>query len=167
MDKYQYREQAKEIANFIWSIADLLRHNYKRADFGKVILPFTVIRRLDLVLEPTKQKILTAYEKHKDKKPEVLEPILNMAAGGKDMRFHNRSKFTFDSLAKDHNAIAANFRNYLRGFSKNVKEIIDNFSFDDQIRRLDEYDLLYLVVNRFAEAGEMLKNADTILMGLR
>ena len=161
-----YREKAKEIANFIWSIADLLRGHYKRADYGKVILPFTVIRRLDLVLEPTKPKVLVAYEKHKDKKPEAMEPILNYAAGGKDMRFHNRSKFTFDDLAKDHNAIAANFRNYLRGFSKHIREIIDYFSFDDQIRKLDEYDLLYLIVKHFAEAGKMLKSIDSILMGL-
>ena len=160
------REKAREIAAFIWSIADLLRGHYKRADFGKVILPFTVIRRLDLALEPTKQKVLAAYEKHKKSKPEALEPILNMVAGGKEMRFHNRSKFTFDALAKDHNAVAANIRNYLRGFSLHVREIIEYFNFDDQIRKLDEYDLLYLVVKRFAEAGEMLKGVNSICMGL-
>jgi type I restriction enzyme M protein len=163
------REKAKEIANFIWSIADLLRGNYKRADYGKIILPFTVIRRLDLVLEPTKQKVLDALQKHKDKKPETLEPILNLAAG-KGMQFHNRSKFTFSDLTKDHNNIAANFRNYLRGFSAQVKEIIEYFNFDDQIRRLDEYDLLYSVAQKFTEdkVAEILHNANTntTLMGL-
>ena len=160
------REKAKEIANFIWSIADLLRGHYKRADYGKVILPFTVIRRLDLVLEPTKKKVLATYEKHKGKKPEALEPILNLAAGGKEMRFHNRSLFTFNDLAKDHNAIGANLRNYLRGFSLQAKEIIDYFNFDVQIANLEKYDLLFLIVQRFVEAGKKLREADTILMGL-
>ena len=67
----------KEKANFLWSIADLLRGHYKQADYGKVILPFTVLRRLDFVLAPTKSKVLEAYQLHKSKKPEILEPILN------------------------------------------------------------------------------------------
>jgi type I restriction enzyme M protein len=125
----------REKANFIWSIADLLRGRYKQADYGKVILPLTVLRRLDFVLEPTKPAVLAAYAKHKDKKPEVLEPILNNAAKAK---FHNRSKFDFAELAKDHNNIAANLRHYINGFSIGAKEIIDYFSFDDQIKKLDE-----------------------------
>ena len=70
----------REKANFIWGIANLLRGHYKQSDYGKVILPFTVLRRLDLILEPTKKRVLDTYQKHKDKKPEVLEPILNNAA---------------------------------------------------------------------------------------
>lgn len=161
------RENAREIAGLIWANADLLRGNYKRADYGKIILPFTVIRRLDLVLEPTKQKVLDAFQKHKNQKQEVLEPILNNAAG-KGMQFHNRSKFTFNDLAKDHQSIAANFRNYLRGFSSHVKEIIDYFNFDEQIRRLDEYGLLFSITEKFAEdkTVSLLHNANPILMGL-
>eukprot|EP01132_Coremiostelium_polycephalum_P021871 gene21871-25958_t len=120
----------KEKANLIWSIADLLRGHYKQSDYGKIILPLTVLRRLDLVLSPTKTAVLEAFEKHKDKKPEVLEPILNIVAKAK---FHNRSKFDFQSLAEDHNNIAANLRNYINGFSISAKEIIDYFGFDDQI----------------------------------
>jgi type I restriction enzyme M protein len=101
----------REKANFIWSIADLLRGHYKQADYGKVILPFTVLRRLDMILEPTKKKVLEAYQKHKAKKPEVLEPILNGIA---KVKFHNHSKFDFIELAKDHNNIAANLRNYIK-----------------------------------------------------
>jgi len=138
----------KEKANLIWSIADLLRGHYKQADYGKVILPFTVLRRLDLVLAPTKDAVLQAYERHKDKKPEVLEPILNTVAKAK---FHNRSKLDFEKLAADHNNIAANLRNYINGFSISAREIIDYFSFDDQIKKLDEYDLLYTVIKRFAD----------------
>lgn len=152
----------REKANFIWSIADLLRGHYKQADYGKVILPFTVLRRLDYVLQPTKKNVLAAYEKHKGKKPEVLEPILNNTAKAK---FHNRSKFDFAELAKDHNNIAANLRNYINGFSISVREIIEYFSFEDQIRKLDEYDLLYMIVKRFAESNGIFKDVDSIQMG--
>ncbi len=152
----------REKANFIWSIADLLRGHYKQADYGKVILPFTVLRRLDSILQPTKKDVLTAFQKHKDKKPEVLEPILNNAAKAK---FHNRSRFDFAELAKDHNNIAANLRNYINGFSISVREIIEYFSFEDQIRKLDEYDLLYMIIKRFAESNGIFKDVDSIHMG--
>lgn len=152
----------KEKACFIWSIADLLRGHYKQADYGKVILPFTVLRRLDFVLEPTKKDVLAAYEKHKNKKPEILEHILNNVAKAK---FHNRSKFDFVELAKDPNNIAANLRNYINGFSIGAKEITEYFSLEDQIRKLDEYDLLYMVVKKFAEAGKLFTGVDTIEMG--
>ena len=111
----------KEKANFLWSIADLLRGHYKQADYGKVILPLTVLRRLDFVLEPTKKKVLEVYEVNKSKKSEILEPILNNAAKAK---FHNRSKFDFNELAKDHNNIAANLRNYLNGFQSVQKKLL-------------------------------------------
>jgi type I restriction enzyme M protein len=152
----------KEKANFLWSIADLLRGHYKQADYGKVILPLTVLRRLDFVLEPTKKKVLEAHAKHKGKKPEILEPVLNSVA---KVKFHNRSKFDFYELAKDPNHIAANLRNYINGYSISAKEIIDYFSFDDQIKKLDEYDLLYLVIKKFAEAGAMFKDVTSIEMG--
>lgn len=152
----------REKANLIWSIADLLRGRYKQADYGKVILPFTILRRLDFVLEPTKKEILAAYEKHKAQKPEILEPILNNVAR---LKFHNRSKFDFGELAKDPNNLAFNLRNYINGFSVGATEIIEYFSFDDQIRKLDEYDLLYQVVKKFAEAGEIFENLDSMQMG--
>jgi type I restriction enzyme M protein len=152
----------KEKANFLWSIADLLRGHYKQADYGKVILPLTVLRRLDFVLESTKAKVLEAYEANKGKKPEILEPILNSAAKAK---FHNHSKFDFKELAKDHNNIAANLRNYINGYSISAKEIIDYFSFDDQIKKLDEYDLLFMIIEKFAKAGDMFKNVSTLEMG--
>lgn len=152
----------REKANFIWSIADILRGHYKQADYGKVILPFTVLRRLDIVLAPSKKEVLSAYDKYKDKKPEILEPILN---GISRVKFHNRSKFDFLELAKDHNNIAANLRNYVNGFSINAREILEYFSFEDQIKKLDEYDLLYLVVKHFADAGEKFEVSDPMEMG--
>src|SRR4030066_2163626 len=152
----------REKANFIWSIADLLRGHYKQADYGKVVLPFTVLRRLDMVLEPTKKQVLEAYKKHKDKKPEILEPILNKVA---KVKFHNHSKFDFNELAKDHNNVAANLRNYINGFSISDREIIDYFSFEDQIKKLDEYDLLYLIIKRFAEAKDKFEVKEPMEMG--
>lgn len=152
----------REKANFIWSIADLLRGHYKQADYGKVILPFTVLRRMDIVLEPTKKKVLEAYHKHKDKKPDVLEEILNRITG---VKFHNRSKFDFNELAKDPNHLAANLRNYINGFSINAREIIEYFSFEEQIKKLDEYDLLYLVVKHFADARDKFEVNDPMEMG--
>lgn len=152
----------KEKANFLWSIADLLRGPYKPADYGNVILPFTVLRRLDVILEKTKQKVLEAYKTHKSKKPEVLEPILNSVAKAK---FHNHSKFDFNELAKDPNNIAANFHNYLNGYSESAKEIIKHFNLENEIKKLDESDILYLVTKRFAEAGKMFEEVSSMEMG--
>src|SRR3990172_186327 len=98
----------------------------------------------------------------KSEKPEVLEPILNGIA---KVKFHNHSKFDFNELAKDHNNIAANLRNYINGFSISAREIIDYFSFEDQFRKLDEYDLLYLIITEFARKGDTFKDVDTMEMG--
>src|SRR5690606_31845073 len=117
----------KESANFIWSIADLLRGDYKQSDYGKVILPLTVIRRLDCVLEATKGNVLKEYDQVKNMNIQNLDPILNKEAG---YNFHNRSRFDFDKLIADPNNIAANLRNYINGFSEEAREIMDQFNFD-------------------------------------
>jgi len=149
----------KETANFIWSIADLLRGDYKQSDYGKVILPLTVIRRLDAVLAKTKDKVLEAA---KGLKIENKDPILNKASGHK---FHNKSKFDFDKLIADPNNLAANFRNYLNGFSTEAREIIEQFDFDNQISKLDESDLLFLVLKRFQEIDLHPKKISSMEMG--
>jgi len=135
-------------ADFIWSVADLLRHDYKRADYGKVILPFTVLRRLDCVLESTKDKVLTKLPELKQAKVKNIDPILNQIA---KQSFHNRSKYDFKKLKEDPDNIAANLRNYINGFSENAREILEYFKLDDEISTLDDADLLFLVVNRFEE----------------
>lgn len=141
-------ETVKRHADFIWEVADLLRGDYKQADYGKVILPFTVLRRLDCVLEPTKEKVLDYYE---NKLPTLKlsnpEPLLNKMAG---YAFHNTSKFTFQKLTEDPNNIAANLKNYINGFSANGREIIEYFNFNAHIDRLDESDLLFMIVTEFA-----------------
>ncbi len=141
-------ENVKRHADFIWSVADLLRGDYKQADYGKVILPLTVLRRLDCVLEPSKDKVLDFVE---NKLPALglknPEPVLNKMAG---YTFHNTSKFTFQKLTEDPSHIAANLKNYINGFSVNGREIIEYFNFTAHIDRLDEANLLFLVVQRFA-----------------
>ncbi|MFH1772614.1 MAG: class I SAM-dependent DNA methyltransferase, partial [Candidatus Omnitrophota bacterium] len=138
----------KERANFIWGIADLLRGDYKQSEYGRVILPLTVLRRLDCVLEPTKEKVLSYLPQVKSLSPGAAETVLKKKAR---LSFYNKSKFDFQKLVADPNDIAANLRNYINGFSKNARSILEHFNFDDHIERLDKSNLLYMVVKRFAE----------------
>lgn len=138
----------KQTANFIWDIANLLRGDYKQSDYGKIILPFTVLRRLDCVLAPTKSKVLDKLPKVKGTNVQNIDPILNKVAGH---NFHNRSKYDFDKLIADPNNVASNLRNYINGFSENARQIIEYFDFDKQIDRLEKSNLLYLIIKRFQE----------------
>lgn len=140
----------KEKADKIWEVANLLRGDYKRSDYGKVILPMTVLRRLDCVLAPNKQKVLDALPKVAKSSEIAKDKVLNATAG---MNFHNRSKFDFDKIVADPNNVAANLRNYINGFSNSAREIIEYFNFDDQIDRMDDpkADILYRVVKAFQE----------------
>lgn len=150
----------RDKANFIWGVADLLRGDYKQSDYGKVILPFTILRRLDSLLEPNKATVLAAYPKFKGQSEQVIDVALNKLSGH---RFHNHSKYEFKTLIADPNNIAANLRDYISGFSQSVRDIIDHFTLDDQIDRLDKADLLFLVTKRFQEID--LKDVDSIEMG--
>ncbi|MCX9025291.1 MAG: class I SAM-dependent DNA methyltransferase [Candidatus Methanoperedens sp.] len=152
----------KENANFIWEIADLLRGDYKQSDYGKVILPLTVLRRLDCVLEPTKQKVLDYLPKIANMNIQNIDPVLNNIAG---FNFHNKSKFDFEKLKADPNNIAANLNNYINGFSASAREIIDYFSFTEQIAKLDDADLLYMIVKRFGEIDLHPNKVSNLEMG--
>ncbi|WP_417334648.1 type I restriction-modification system subunit M [Halarcobacter sp.] len=140
----------KEKADKIWEVANLLRGDYKRSDYGKVILPMTVLRRLDCVLAPNKQKVLDVLPKVEKSSETAKDKVLNATAG---MNFHNRSKFDFDKIIADPNNVATNLRNYINGFSTSAREIIEYFNFDDQIDRMDDpkADILYRVVKAFQE----------------
>jgi type I restriction enzyme M protein len=138
----------KERANFIWSIADLLRGDYKQSEYGRVILPLTVLRRLDCVLEPTKEAVFAYLPQIKRLSPDAAETVLKKKA---KLTFFNKSKYDFQKLVADPNDIAANLRNYINGFSKNARSILEHFNFEDHIERLDKANLLYKVVKRFAE----------------
>ena len=152
----------KENANFIWSIADLLRGDYKQSEYGRVILPLTVLRRLDCVLEPTKQAVLAYLPQTKGLSPEAVETVLKKKA---KLSFYNKSKFDFQKLVADPNDIAANLRNTISGFSKNARDILDHFNFEDHIERLDKSNLLFLIIKRFAEVDLHPDKIPNIEMG--
>ena len=152
----------KEKADLIWRVADLLRGDYKQSDYGKVILPMTVIRRLDCVLEPTKQKVLDHLPKVQTLNEVIIEKTLNKVAG---FNFHNRSPFNFDKLIADPNNIALNLRAYINGFSASAREILEYFNFDVQIDLMDDpnTDLLFRVVKSFQEID--LADMESMEMG--
>ena len=152
----------KERANFIWGIADLLRGDYKQSEYGRVILPLTVLRRLDCVLEPTKERVLSYLPQAKGLSPGAAETVLKKKA---KLSFYNKSKFDFRKLVADPNDIAANIRNYINGFSKNARNILEHFNFNDHIERLDRSNLLYMVVKRFAEVDLHPEAVPNIEMG--
>jgi type I restriction enzyme M protein len=153
-----------EKVGFIWSVADLLRGAYKASDYGKVILPFVVLRRLDCLLEPTKRAVLSALAKLPAKAdPAMREMLLNRAAGH---RFHNASRYTFDLLKSDAGGVEANIRNYITGFSENIGDIfIKRFDVLTQISKLDEANLLYLIVSKFAEIDLHPDRVSNLAMG--
>ena len=140
------------VVSFLWSIADLLNGAFKKSEFQKIILPFTVLRRLDYALEKTKDKVLETEHTLKEKGLENRHGQLCRAAG---YAFYNTSKFTYESLLHDDANLALNLRQYVMGFSPNVREIFAAFNFDDSIRDLDRVNLLYLLMERFNEKSKV------------
>lgn len=141
------------IINFIWTVADdVLVHAYKKGKYGDVILPMTVIRRLDLVLEPTKDKVHKTYNAYKDRL-DNLDYILTSEKDGSGKQFYNTSKFTLKSLLDDPKNIRTNFEDYLDGFSPNVQDIISKFKFRNQLDTLendeDDIHLLFQLIEKF------------------
>ncbi len=137
-------------ATFIWSIADLLRGSFKAHQYGDIILPFTVLRRLDAVLAPTKQAVFAAAEKARADGMPVRASLLRTKAGH-EFSFWNESKFDLKSALGDSENLAANLLDYVSGFSDNVKDIFDKYKISERFAELDEHDLLFLVTQRFAE----------------
>jgi type I restriction enzyme M protein len=134
-------------AAFIWSVADKLRGVYKQSEYGRVILPLVVLRRLDCVLEPTKADVLARHAALQGR-VENVEPVLCSVSGE---QFYNTSPLDFRRLLDDPANVAGNLRSYIAGFSPAARDIIEKFGFDAQISRLAEKNLLYLVVSQFAE----------------
>ena len=158
MTEFQPNDQGE----LIWAVADLLRGDYKQSDYGKVILPMTVLRRLDCVLKPTKEKVLAYLPKVEKLSDGAKDVTLNKIAGH---NFHNRSQFDFVKLVADPNHVAANLRNYINGYSASAREIVEYFTFDTQIDRMDDpkADILFQVVKKFAEID--LSGMDSMQMG--
>ena len=134
----------QEKSNLIWAIADKIREYYKPHEYGKVILPMTVIKRFNDILAPTKEQVLETYENVKDF--EVKAPFLESASGYK---FYNTSKYDFEKLLNDSENIEANFREYLNSFSENVQDILENFDFDREIAKLANNGMLFLIIEEF------------------
>lgn len=136
----------QQLSAFIWSVADLLRGDYKPADYGKVILPFTVLRRLDCVLEPTKSDVLAEFEA-RSKQRLNPEPFLRRKAG---QSFFNTSSMDLVRLLGDPGNVARNLLAYVEGFSPEVRDIFEKFEFHTQVDKLARAKLLYLVTEKFA-----------------
>jgi len=151
-----------EIVSFIWQVAEFLRGPYRHNQSKKVLLTFIVLRRLDCVLTPTKEKILAKAKSLKGSKVKNIEPILNRAAGQK---FHNKSKFTFERLKADPDNISANLTNFMKGFSERARNIVDHFEFEKQIVKLEKHNLLYMVVSKFCEVDLHPNKVSNIQMG--
>ena len=137
-----------EKISFIWSVADLLRGDYKPSEYGRAILPFLVLRRLDQVLLPTRQAVLDAATKFPaDTTPEALRERMLLKAAGES--FYNTSKLDFAAMLDDPNNAAANLSGYVNAFSKNVRDIMEKFRFEEQLARLDASNILFLVLRKF------------------
>ncbi|MCR2057105.1 type I restriction-modification system subunit M [Campylobacter helveticus] len=140
--------QFQPIISFIWSVADdLLRDVYVKGKYRDVILPMTILRRLDAILEPTKDKVLETYNEDKDIADE--DTLKDLLCNASETTFYNHSNFTLKKLLNDPKNIRINFENYLEGFSENIKDIITKFKFKNQLDTLDEAKILYGVIERF------------------
>ncbi len=148
----------QNLSSFIWSVADLLRGDYKQSEYGKVILPFTVLRRLDCVLEPTKEAVLKEFEKRTAAKVNP-EPFLLKKSGN---LFYNTSPLDIKKLMGDQDNIGENMYSYIQAFSPAVRDIFECFDFHTQVDRLKKAGLLYLVTEKFANIDlhpEIVTNA--------
>ena len=152
----------QNLSAFIWGVADLLRGDYKQSDYGKVILPFTVLRRLDCVLEPSKESVLAEKELREGQGLDP-EPFLLRVAG---QAFCNTSALSMKRLMGDQDNIGENLRSYIQAFTPAVRDIFESFEFHLQVDRLEKAGLLYMVCERFAQIDlhpETVSNAE---MGL-
>ncbi|KYN86533.1 restriction endonuclease subunit M [Vibrio cidicii] len=133
------------VAAFLWSVADLLRGDFKQSQYGRIILPFTLLRRLECVLEATKPEVLAKYETVKAMPIEAQDKLLTHAA---KLSFYNTSKMDLNRLGET--GVASNLESYIQSFSPNAREIFEHFDFFNTIDKLEEADLLYKVAKRFA-----------------
>lgn len=125
-------------SNFIWSVADLLRGPYRPPQYERVMLPMTVLRRFDCVLEPTKEEVVKRYNQIKSGKNTNIDPILNTVAGnGNDLGFHNHSNLDFPKLKGDPDNVGRHLSDYIHGFSENVRKVFEYFEFDKEIEKLE------------------------------
>ena len=145
-------------ANFIWSIANKLRGSYMPDKYGDVIIPMVIIRRFECALEPTKDKVVAQYKQNPAYPAKAMQRISGY-------QFYNTSDFNLRELCNDPDHIAANFREYLNGFSANVQDIFHELNMDDHIKKMDKDGCLYSVVKAFSELDLSIETFDSIKMG--
>ena len=150
-----------QIVNFIWGVADLIRDTFKRGKYPDVILPFTVLRRVDCVMAPTKEQVL---KRHAQLKGKLAAPHRQLCRAS-GFAFYNTSRYDFARLLADPPNLAQNLEAYIAGFSDNMREVLHSFRFNDAIRTLDEGRLLYQVVQRFGEIDLHPDKVDNATMG--
>ena len=149
-----------QIVSFIWGVADLIRDTFKRGKYQDVILPLTVLRRLDCVLAPTKEDVL---QRQAELRGRGLEDLHNQLCRSSGLAFYNTSRYDFERLLADAPNVAANLRNYIAGFSQNMREVLERFDFDNTISKLDEAGLLFQVLEQFREVDlhpDLVDSAD-------
>ncbi len=151
-----------EIISFLWGVADLIRDTFKRGKYQDVILPLTVLRRLDCVLAPTKERVLRRQAELRGRGLQDLEAQLRKISG---FAFYNTSRYDFEKLLADAPHLAANLRNYIAGFSPNMREVLEKFDFDNTISKLDEAGLLFQVLERFKNVDLHPEKIDNPTMG--
>lgn len=159
----------QQLANFIWSVADLLRGPYRPPQYERVMLPLTVLRRFDAVLAPSKDAVLKRFQELKAKNIPNTDAVLNTLAKDEDgtpLGFHNHSQLDFYKLKGDPDNVGRHLVDYINGFSENIRKIFERFEFEKEIEKLEESNRLYQVVSQFAEIDLHPKHVDNITMGL-
>lgn len=155
----------QEKVALIWRTAEILRNDYHQNEYGKVILPFTVLRRLDCVLEPTKDKVLKAFQNIPASYDDTMRDA-KLSSVADNLGFYNTSPLTFAKMKNDPDGIAANLRSYIAGFSENIRDIyLDKFRFEEQISRLDSQNILFSVFQAFCDVDLHPDAADNHDMG--
>ena len=151
-----------QIVSFIWGVADLIRDTFKRGKYQDIILPLTVLRRLDCVLLPTKEDVL---QRQAELRGKGLEDLHNQLCRSSGLAFYNTSRYDFERLLADAPNVAANLRNYIAGFSQNMREVLERFDFDNTISKLDEAGLLFQALERFGNVDLHPDRIDNATMG--
>ena len=154
-------ENHSQTAAFLWSIADLLRGDFKQSQYGRIILPFTLLRRMECVLEPTKEAVIRESCAQEGRPDLVRERLLLRAAG---QQFFNASKLTLGTLSDTQTA--ADLMSYVQSFSKDAREIFEHFHFEDFVQQLSAANLLYQVVQRFAATDLSPERISNFGMGI-
>jgi len=154
--------EKQNLSSLIWSTADdILRGMFKPSEYGRIILPFVVLRRLDCVLEPQKDKAFQLHEKYKKKLKDFTQVIQSQLG----LPFFNVSKFDLLRIKSDPNNVYKNFNNYIQGYSKNVLDIIENFQIDPLVTKLNKNKKLYLLIDKFTEFDLHPSKIDNHKMG--